>query len=582
MKKFICTLAVVTLGTLAAPSADASPAVATPPGVAPLIPSSNAQRFDAYLPGTSFTLSSTLLKQAGQIKLRSFRDYHFYDGEPLVDQQIIDDGSAHTQFHYDGVNERHLWLYWRDEIGQLTDEHHSAYDVEEQRHKLVRSIHFERDESGNVVSEQVKDANRSIRYVIRTGYDSDGRVISRQNAAGETTHYSYSGDTVHVSVDGNSSTADRVLSDTGQVVTETFNFEDLESISYHYTYDADERLSVVTYPDDGQTTIEYTESGSLARRAFPDGTDEVYTYDNVGRIASLKQRDNVTQAFTYDSFGRTITETFTSPEDEILEKIDRTYRGYRVATVAFLDGSQGFFGYDYAGRLLGESTRDGITNYDYDALSRPVRILHRELGASIEVTFLTYDLLDRVITERVVDSQEDELSNRTFTYVPELERAQEAWVYKEAPVPEGSGEGTELAQVAPENQWMFDAIFFGVNAYRIEQGDPELVLHPFLSHLAQQHSDLMASGEIPAGHDGIEIRAQEARDHFNGTSNFGENVAMNGGLGSGPDAAINGWIDSPSHQQQMVGSFAFTGIGVARNDAGENYFVQIFASPLNE
>jgi uncharacterized protein YkwD len=41
-----------------------------------------------------------------------------------------------------------------------------------------------------------------------------------------------------------------------------------------------------------------------------------------------------------------------------------------------------------------------------------------------------------------------------------------------------------------------------------------------------------------------------------------ENVASNQGYENPDNTAVKGWIKSPGHQQNMVGEFDLTGIGV--------------------
>ena len=40
--------------------------------------------------------------------------------------------------------------------------------------------------------------------------------------------------------------------------------------------------------------------------------------------------------------------------------------------------------------------------------------------------------------------------------------------------------------------------------------------------------------------------------------------------------AVDGWIKSDGHRQNMEGNYNLTGIGVAMNPQGEYYFTQIF------
>jgi len=39
---------------------------------------------------------------------------------------------------------------------------------------------------------------------------------------------------------------------------------------------------------------------------------------------------------------------------------------------------------------------------------------------------------------------------------------------------------------------------------------------------------------------------------------------------------VRGWLESRAHRENIDGSYNLTGIGVARNAAGEVFFTQIF------
>lgn len=50
----------------------------------------------------------------------------------------------------------------------------------------------------------------------------------------------------------------------------------------------------------------------------------------------------------------------------------------------------------------------------------------------------------------------------------------------------------------------------------------------------------------------------------------------NQGYSEEATAAVQGWIKSTGHRQNMEGNFNLTGIGVATNAKGQYYFTQMF------
>jgi uncharacterized protein YkwD len=113
-----------------------------------------------------------------------------------------------------------------------------------------------------------------------------------------------------------------------------------------------------------------------------------------------------------------------------------------------------------------------------------------------------------------------------------------------------------------------------VNKYRQSHNLPPLVIDPAISAQAKAHSEEMArSGNM--SHDGFNDRVTSVSKTII-YRKAAENVAYNMGYGQPDLVAVQGWIESPGHQHNMVGPYDLTGIGVSKNARGEYYFTQIF------
>ncbi|WP_414528145.1 CAP domain-containing protein [Nodularia chucula] len=117
------------------------------------------------------------------------------------------------------------------------------------------------------------------------------------------------------------------------------------------------------------------------------------------------------------------------------------------------------------------------------------------------------------------------------------------------------------------------SIFEDINRYRVAHNLPELTLNANITQQARIHSQNMANGNVPFSHDGFEQRVTAIHLHYNNAS---ENLAVNKGYSNPASEAINGWLESPEHLQNIQGNFDLTGIGVATNPQGEVYLTQIF------
>ncbi len=113
-----------------------------------------------------------------------------------------------------------------------------------------------------------------------------------------------------------------------------------------------------------------------------------------------------------------------------------------------------------------------------------------------------------------------------------------------------------------------------VDDFRAEEGLPGLQPDDLLGELARAHSEAMLAGEVPFSHDGFEEeRLPAMRD--GGFTRAGENVAVNSGFDDPVGTALQGWLDSPGHYENIVSEWTHTGVGIA-TDGEQYYFTQLF------
>jgi uncharacterized protein YkwD len=112
-----------------------------------------------------------------------------------------------------------------------------------------------------------------------------------------------------------------------------------------------------------------------------------------------------------------------------------------------------------------------------------------------------------------------------------------------------------------------------INQYRASQGLKLLTRNSAIDNQARIHSQNMAAGKVPFGHDGFKQRVQAIAIPFQGVA---ENVAYNQGFSDAATQAVRGWLKSPGHLANIQGNYNLTGIGVATNSKGQIYFTQIF------
>ena len=113
--------------------------------------------------------------------------------------------------------------------------------------------------------------------------------------------------------------------------------------------------------------------------------------------------------------------------------------------------------------------------------------------------------------------------------------------------------------------------FAEINEYRVSRGLTALTWNEVVANQARQHSQNMASGTTPFGHDGFNDRVATIRQTIP-WSNAAENVAVNTTV----SGAVGSWLNSAGHRANIEGHFDLTGVGTATAGNGSVYFTQIF------
>lgn len=133
------------------------------------------------------------------------------------------------------------------------------------------------------------------------------------------------------------------------------------------------------------------------------------------------------------------------------------------------------------------------------------------------------------------------------------------------------------AVASPVTHSAFDPMVTDVLTYtnkaREKKGLKPLVMKEGLNDIARGHSENMASGRVPFSHDGFKDRYSKARQEYTNVYSFGENVSFGPHTGR---EAVEGWMKSKHHKDNILGDFTSIGIGVAADKKGTWYFTQVF------
>jgi uncharacterized protein YkwD len=133
----------------------------------------------------------------------------------------------------------------------------------------------------------------------------------------------------------------------------------------------------------------------------------------------------------------------------------------------------------------------------------------------------------------------------------------------------------EVARSAHPSAALEQKVVELVNRHRRARGLRPLASDGHIATQARLHSQAMAAGRTPFGHDGFSDRVAALRGLM-AVRRTAENVAFNQSARDPAADAVQGWLASRGHRENIEGPYTLTGVGVASNAKGEVYLTQIF------
>ena len=118
-----------------------------------------------------------------------------------------------------------------------------------------------------------------------------------------------------------------------------------------------------------------------------------------------------------------------------------------------------------------------------------------------------------------------------------------------------------------------------LNYQRGIQGLPQLAWSEDLAKIARTHSEDMARKKYfsHTGSDGSQVNKRADSLGVRHWRAIGENIAYNRGFENPVEFAVERWMKSPSHRQNLLsGQWKESGIGIAVTPDGTYYFTQVF------
>lgn len=112
-----------------------------------------------------------------------------------------------------------------------------------------------------------------------------------------------------------------------------------------------------------------------------------------------------------------------------------------------------------------------------------------------------------------------------------------------------------------------------INKYRVSVGLNPLAKIDHMSYKSEEHDNYMIANNV-VNHNDFVARSENIMKVL-GAKTVSENIAYNY---STPQAALNAWLASPGHKENIEGNFTHFGIAIRENPAnGRKYYTNIFA-----
>lgn len=112
-----------------------------------------------------------------------------------------------------------------------------------------------------------------------------------------------------------------------------------------------------------------------------------------------------------------------------------------------------------------------------------------------------------------------------------------------------------------------------INDYRVSIGLNTLQKINHISYKSEEHDNYMIANNV-VNHDDFVARSENIIKVL-GAKTVAENIAYNY---NSPQAAVDAWLNSPGHKQNIEGNFTHFGIAIKVNSAtGKKYYTNIFA-----
>jgi RHS repeat-associated protein len=429
------------------------------------------------------------------------REFFEYDENGVMTAIIWDDGQATLKDDLSFVTERHIKIITPrtiHPIGLPNTVHEYYMDMASHQYCLLKMIAYTHSPYGKVTQEDHYGSDGNFTYSLKWEYDNLGNITKQIDSLNQATVYHYDGNSNKIFEQGplpgwhkeftydlcNNLHEEKEFWPDGTILTTTHSYNKLnqristinpQGHETTFTYDALGRVIKTQYPalfvgpeaivipsneteydamgnaiiqkdaNGDITKSAYTVRGQPYRIEFPDGSVEQKIYSLSGLLIKEIAKNGLTTEYTYDFLDRIKTTIISDPQGNVLKTKSASYSTFHLLTETDEEGITTTYEYDGAGRRIAIRKGNCLTQYQYDALGRLIKTIDHIDEKETCVTCKVYDLLDRVIEERIEDGSGKVFSKEQYSYDVNGNRTS-ITIFNEA------GNATTLTEYTPDGK----------------------------------------------------------------------------------------------------------------------------------
>ncbi len=426
---------------------------------------------DTRLLKAKFTL------EHGIIRIREFYDY---DENALLTLYRMDDGTSKNPNDLTSVTMRKIRRSYNSEVvpyGLPVRVDEFYYNFETGQECLLSRIFNHYDIRGQLLARYTYDSKGVYLYSNLYQYDAHGNIVLETDAANNTIkrsynknnnliyergisknsyknfHYDFMGRLIQIQEyhdDGTVLTTANSYDYMGNLIATVDPFGHQTKLSYDEfnrliktenpgfynennqfiipvtSQDYDIFGNLTTFVDAAGkiTRNEYNIRGLPTKISYPDGTVESFEYNDDGTLKKSIDKNGSYSSYYHDCFNRLLKKEHFSNVGVLLYVTSTCYNSFHKLSETDAAGIVTHYKYDAIGHLIAVTKNDTLKEFEYDDRLNLVRTKEWTTEQDYHVTILVYDILDRVIEERIenqsgiiqrkTEFQYDHKGNKTF------------------------------------------------------------------------------------------------------------------------------------------------------------------------